>query len=357
MSVFIVCGAARRGPTSNLIMRLTKLAYDTSALVEFYREALESLGALCERTWFDRLQVVADGQAAKIWNPEGQLLELEVRFPPPDHAGPRDAAKEVFPGCPLTFRLADALCPAPLVLHRVALQMPESPKPPPGDVAEKLWRAQYPETFRWQLETPFQPNWHFSLLALARCEIQAIDQHWSLHRLVLSLPDGQPDEALAAELGFCGAAPERAQPISWPAPDPAAWQPMLRDALLRELEGDLAAIRQRQETYLRRELERIDDYFAGYERELRERLQRQQRDEAKVKLEERLAAAKLEHQRRRQDQVQRHEIRLLPHLDALLLLAEPAWRATVTAGPRDAAFTQPAQYLPRARRWTPLPRA
>jgi len=333
-------------------MRLTKLSYDTTALVEFYREGLESLGALCERTWFDRLQVVAEGRAAKVWESAGELLEVEVRFPPPDQTGARDAAKEVFPGCPLTFRLADALCPPPLVFHRAVLQMPEPPKAPPGDVAEKLWRAQYPDTFRWQLETPFQPNWHFSLLALARCEIQAIDQHWSLHRLVLSLPDGQPDEALSGELGFCSVALDPAQPVSWPPPEPAAWQPMLRDALLRELESELAAIRQRQEACLRRELDRIDDYFAGYEQELRERLRRQQRGEAKVKLEERLTAAKLEHERRRQDQVQRHEIRLLPHLDALLLLAEPAWRATVTAGPRDAAFTRPAQYLPRARRWT-----
>jgi hypothetical protein len=335
-------------------MRLTKLPYDTSALVEFYQQGLESLGALCERTWFDRLQVVAEGRAAKVWEPAGELLEVEVRFPPPDQTGSRDAAKEVFPGCPLTFRLADALCPVPLVFHRVALQMPESPKVPPGDVAEKLWRTQYPDTFRWQLETPFQPSWRFSLLALARCEIQAIDQHWSLHRLTLSLPDGEPDEALAQQLAFCGVAPEPAQPIPWPAPDPAAWPPLLRDVLLRELENDLAAIRQRQETYLRRELDRIDDYFAGYERELRERLERQQRDEAKVKLEQRLAAAKTEHQHRRKDQVQRHEIRVLPHLDALLLLAEPAWQATVTSGPRDATFTQPAQYLPRARRWTLL---
>jgi len=200
-------------------MRLTKLSYDTTALVEFYREGLESLGALCERTWFDRLQVVAEGRAAKVWESAGELLEVEVRFPPPDQTGARDAAKEVFPGCPLTFRLADALCPPPLVFHRAVLQMPEPPKAPPGDVAEKLWRAQYPDTFRWQLETPFQPNWHFSLLALARCEIQAIDQHWSLHRLVLSLPDGQPDEALSGELGFCSVALDPAQPVSWPPPN------------------------------------------------------------------------------------------------------------------------------------------
>ena len=33
----------------------------------------------------------------------------------------------------------------------------------------------------------------YSLIALARCDIQAIDQHWSLHRLALSLPGGERD--------------------------------------------------------------------------------------------------------------------------------------------------------------------
>jgi len=87
-------------------MKLNRLAYEPSALVDFYEEGLSALGALCERTWHDRLEIVAEGQAARLWNPEGALHEIELAFASSDAAAARDAAREVFPGCPLTFRLA-----------------------------------------------------------------------------------------------------------------------------------------------------------------------------------------------------------------------------------------------------------
>ena len=302
---------------------------------------------------------MARGGAAAIeldekMRPDGQLTEAEIHFAPADETVPRDAAEEVFPGCPLTFHLAEALRQPTLVLERAVLQPVDHAKPPSTDVAEKLWQAQKAGAARWKIETPFKAAWHFSLLVLARCEIQAIDQHWSLHRLVLSLPDGGRDESLAANLHFCELAAEPPEPISWPTFKAEAWQQWLRGALAEEIEADLAAIRQRQDNYLRRELARIDDYFESYERELTTRFNRQSSGQTRIKTDERLAAAKTEHERRRVDQVQRHEIRIIPHLDALVLLAEPAWKTSLSLLHRNEVQRQDALFVPRARRWVEI---
>ncbi len=262
----------------------------------------------------------------------------------------RDAAREVFPGCPLTFRLAEALRPAPLPLERVALAGEGPDRPPDEAVAEKLWRAQYPNTARWRLAAPFKAAFHFSLLALVRCEIQAIDQHWSLRRLAVALDNGQPDESLAQAISFAQAQPE-AEEIPWPGPDPARWAALLRVALEADLAESLGAIRSRQENYLRRELDRIDEYFQNYERELTARASRGRSKTTKLKTADRLAAARAEHTRRRANQVARHEIRVQPHFDALLLTAERAWSGTIRVEAAHQAQTLEAQLLPRARKW------
>jgi hypothetical protein len=222
---------------------------------------------------------------------------------------------------------------------------------PDPAVAEKLWRAQFPDTTQWRLSAPFKGDFHFSLVALARCEIQAIDQHWSLHRVAVSLPGGEPDDSLAREFSFAQADPEMAAGAAWPAPEPARWQTFLRIALEADLAPELAAVRTRQENYLRRELDRIDEYFATYEQELSVRAVRSGSLSTKVKTADRLAAAKAEHARRRADQVARHEIRVHPHLDALLLVAEPAWRGSLKAERSHVALTAEALFVPRARKW------
>ena len=119
------------------------------------------------------------------------------------------------------------------------------------------------------------------------------------------------------------------------------------------METDLAQIRQRQENCLRRELDRVDDYFANYIKELTDRVVRSRSAETKTKLADRRRAAQAEHDRRRQDQVRRHEIRILPHVDALLLLAEPAWTATFLTSEHGEPRRQVALWLPRTRRWLP----
>jgi len=118
-----------------------------------------------------------------------------------------------------------------------------------------------------------------------------------------------------------------------------------------ELAGQLQAIRARQESYLRRELDRIDDYFENYESELASRASRSASRSAKLKTTDRLAAAKAEHTRRRADQVAHHEIRVQPHLDALLLVSEPAWRGSLSLERARVQQTSEALFVPRARRW------
>ena len=335
-------------------MKLERRAYSPGAAADFFEEALASLGALCERTWHDRLQVVAEGNAARLWNADGQLAEKELLFPAPDETAPRHSDHEVFPGCPLTFRLVESLAAATgPVLHRAVVPSADKLRAPAPDVAERLWRLQFAATSRWRMETNFVAAWHCSLVAVVRCEIQAIEQHWSLHRLAVSLPDGQPDPDLVQHLSLLALTPNGPDRNQWPAPAPDAWQTHLQPALEQDLETDLAQIRQRQENYLRRELERVDDYFANYIKELTDRVARSRSVETKAKLAERRAAARAEHERRRQDQVRRHEIRIIPHVDALLLLAEPAWTATVLVSEHGEPHRQSAIWLPRTRRWLP----
>jgi hypothetical protein len=331
-------------------MKLQRASHEPGELLEFYEQGLGALGALCERTWHDRLEVIADGHAAALWNPQGALHEVELHFAPAEATVARDAAREVFPGCPLTFRLAEALRVSPLPLERFVL--PDvAARPPEAAVAEKLWRAQFADTTRWQLTAPFQPDFHFSLVALARCELQAIDQHWSLHRVAISLPGGEADEQLAQEIDFYQTGGEATSEIIWPAPDPAAWQALLQSAFEHELANELLPIRARQEHSLRREVERIDDYFENYAHELSARAGRTVNVQAKMKSADRLAAAKAEHARRRADQVARHEIRIHPHLEALMLVAERAWRAKLGVQRSHCARTLEALFVPRSRKW------
>src|SRR5213083_1398742 len=311
-------------------MKLDRLAHNPAMLVQFFEEGLTTLGAVCERSWHDRLELVAEGPAASLWNPAGEFVEKQLRFVPPDATGGRDADTEVFPGCPLTFRLAETLRGGTLQIERAALQPFDQPRPPSCDAVERLWHAQFSACPRWRLEGPFQHDWHFSVLLLARCEIQAIDQQWSLHRLALSFANGQRDDSLAEKLDFAAVNPRPDETISWPALDLARWQERIVAALTEELTGDLARIRARQANYLRRELDRIDDYFENYERELQQRAARSRSNDSHLKMADRLAAARIEHERRRHDQIQRYQIRIVPHFDAFLLAAEPAWGTVVS---------------------------
>jgi hypothetical protein len=326
-------------------MNIPRLVYEPTLALDFYQESLGALGALCERTWHDRLDIVAEGRAATLWNPEGALHAQELVFAPADVPGARDAAREVFPGCPLTFRIAELLSPAPAVLDKFV--MCAQANPPEATVLEKLWRSQYPATRYWRLGSALKPVSHLSLVGVVRCEIQAIDQRWSLHRIAISLPDGEPDEVLAQQLFLLEPDPAPAA-IDWRLPPD--WWHRFQAAVQAELEPDLQLVRARQEQYLQRELQRIDAYFAEYQADLARRTRRSG-PEAADKVQQRLAAAQAEHSRRRQDQVMRHEIRVKPHLDALLWVAEQAWEAAIELDHERARRTATAIFVPRIRRW------
>ena len=64
----------------------------------------------------------------------------------------------------------------------------------------------------------------------------------------------------------------------------------LAAAVTEEVADDLNAMRLRQESHLRRELARVDDYFANYQRELSERAGRSRNEGTKLKAGERLLA-------------------------------------------------------------------
>lgn len=332
-------------------MRLARFPHEPGAMADFYQETLEHLGAVCERTWFDRLQLVAEGPAATPWNPDGAFLETELTFGAASGETPRDPARDVFPGCPLTFRLAEALLTLPLTLDRVLLGPAPSATPPSPQVAEKLWRGQWPGDRSWRLHSAFKPTFHFSVLGLVRCEIQAIEQHWSLHRIAVSHPSGEADPALASNLELEPVSTTVPDDVPWPRIHPGELRNILLNALASDLEHSLTTLRQRQQAYLRRELTRIDAYFSGYAHELTERARRQRGTDSRTKTDQRLAAARAEHARRREDQVQRHEIRVLPRFDALLLVAEPAWSCEVAHGARTGEEIESAHFVPRIRRW------
>jgi hypothetical protein len=330
-------------------MKLQRASLTPSEAIEIYEEALTSLGALCERTWHDRLNVVAEGAAARLWNVNGGLHEVELQFAPREATEARDAERQVFAGCPLSFKLCEAVRSGPLTLERIYCDDGSPLRAPDPAVAEKHWRTMHPETKFWRMATPMTVDYHFGLVAIIRCEIQAIDQRWSVHRVALSLTDGNADPDLAEKIAF-QIASQPPSNLLWPSMQAALCASWLHDAIHHEMADELAEIRQRQERSLRRELERIDNYFALYERDLSARAQRSRAESTKAKLDQRLSAAKTERTRRRTDQILRHEIRVIPHIDALLLTAEKAWRGRIQldAGGREA---EPALYVPRSRQW------
>ena len=332
-------------------MKISRATHDPAQVLSFYEDGLSALGALCERTWYDRLEVVAEGAVAALWKAGDSMHEVELHFAPANAVSARDAARDVFPGCPLTFHLAETLRGTDLPLERFILPAERALRPPDSEVSEKRWRAQFPDSAQWRLISPFKLGHHFTLLALVRCEIQAIDQHWSLHRVAMSLPSGEIDDSLAREIDYQQSDSQSAAEISWPASDPEKWHAMLGSALALELRDDLDRIRVRQENSLRRELERIDDYFSHYRQELIQRAGRSTAETAKAKTADRLAASDAEHARRRSDQIARHEIRIAPHIDALLLVAEAAWQAEMSVTHSRRAETVSAHFIPRCRRW------
>lgn len=94
----------------------------------------------------------------------------------------------------------------------------------------RVWQLHFPATSRWRPETNFTAARHGVRVALVRCEIRAVEQHWSLHRLAVSLPDGEPDEQLAANLELVNVSTNPPPDVAWPEPDTEAWRRHLQRA-------------------------------------------------------------------------------------------------------------------------------
>jgi hypothetical protein len=329
-------------------MKFPKIPPRAEHLMDFFEEGLHSMGAVCERSWHDRLEVLAEGDVALLLRNDGDLFSGELYFRDAGSPGSGNPENEVFPGCPLAFRLVEALWRRHLAHSRVCLSTEISVKAPPTDVTEKLWQAQFGSFAGWHA-TPFRPTWIFSVVASVRCEVQANDQSWSSHRLAFTLPDGERDTSLEFALEQMSPV-EQADP-DWPALDPAALSDWIGRALNIELAPSLSKIKERQQLFLRRELNRIDEYFENYARELRKRADRQHKEEAIKRYADRLEATRLEHNRRRIDQVERHTIHVLPHVDALLTVAESAFEASVTWRAGREERIAHALFVPRTRRW------
>ena len=335
-------------------MKFPKTPPRAEHLLDFFEEGLISLGAICERSWHDRLGVLVEGDAAQLWRNDGELFAGELYFRNASSTDPDNPELEVFPGCPLTFRLVEALWHRHTAHSRVCLSAGLNVKAPPNEVAEKLWQTQRGSCAGWQ-STPFLRIWIFSVVVAVRCEVQANDQSWSSLRLAFTLPQGERDSSL--ELALEQMNPVEEVEPDWPALDLAALSGWISRGLSAELAPELAGINDRQQLLLRRELNRIDEYFENYGRELRERRGRQHTEEAIQRYANRLEATRLEHERRRTDQIERHTIHVIPHVDALLTVAEPAFATRVTwkAG-REERMT-PAVFVPRTRRWHALEEA
>ena len=115
---------------SRTTMNRSKLKSDPALLIDFFEDSLNRLGAVTERSWHDQLYLLADGPAARIWTDEGNIHETAIRFPHPDSEGEREAKTEVFPGCPLIFKLVEVFrreCSSHL---RLILGDPENEAPP-----------------------------------------------------------------------------------------------------------------------------------------------------------------------------------------------------------------------------------
>src|SRR5260370_40764168 len=123
-------------------MKFPKIPTRAEHLMEFFEQGLHSLGAICERSWHDRLEVLAEGDAARLWREDEELFSGEVYFRDTGSHDPANAQSEGFPGFPRTCRLAESLWRRHLAQSRGCVSPEISVNAPANDVADKLSQAQ-----------------------------------------------------------------------------------------------------------------------------------------------------------------------------------------------------------------------
>ena len=130
---------------------------------------------MCERTWHDRLEVVAEGEAAKLWNPDGALHEIELAFAPADATAARDASARGVPRLPINVPPGGNPAPLPLAVGTVALPA----KPAPTRLIRRWPKSSGARSFghdTMAARRPFKGRLSFSLPGWRGAKIQAIDQ-------------------------------------------------------------------------------------------------------------------------------------------------------------------------------------
>lgn len=334
-------------------MKIERIKHDPRTALEFFSQGLESLGAVCEAPWYDRLEVVAEGAAAKLWDGEGGIVHRELRFPEVGADVPKEVTRDVFPGCPILFQLAETLRADTSAMFKVVIGDPAFEEGAPRkEVLEKTWTLARPRTGRPRFSQPVATR-RFSFVFVVRLEVQSTDQHWSLHRVACGWPDGARDAELERDLFMQAVGkPAPGESLDWPSPTGKELAGLL-ERVLPEMEPGLGAILDRQRRYMARELSRIDEYFSKRVAELNHRRQR-----STAKIDERIAATKNEHRRRREDQVNRHEVVVTPHVDGVACVAERSWSVNVTGlHGREETDHGRWHFVPRTRRWFPPPGA
>jgi len=336
-------------------MKFDKLQPHSELLIDFFSEGLQSVGGVCERTWYDKLEVVVEGPAAKAWNPNDDVVHRELRFLAVDTESAKSAETDIFPGCPLTFQLAETLWSETPSAFRIVCDAPSGKEKPSAQVLRKTWDHTFGDRGSPEF-SPIVATRHFSMVFVVRLEIQSIEQHWALHRIACAWPGAWRDHNLEENLLML--APQKAvggEEILWPECSPDEQNKTLRQ-LLEGIRDDIGPVLGRQQKYLEKELRRIDLYFTRQIAELKSRARPTGAAKSvHTKIDERIDATRAEHARRREDQVQRHEVVVVPHVDAVTCVAEPAWQCNVrlakNRGPAlaDGMFV----FVPRLRRWFP----
>ena len=80
-------------------MKFSRIQPRGEQLLQFFEEGLQSLGAISERPWHNRLEVLAEGETALLLQNDSELFSGELYFH--DAAGPASDIRgiQVFPGC------------------------------------------------------------------------------------------------------------------------------------------------------------------------------------------------------------------------------------------------------------------
>jgi len=298
-------------------MKIERLIHAPGTWRDFFEEALTSLARCASARGTTAWKSWPKATAPAVESGRHASRNRTVVSGARNHHGAREAGKQVFPGCPLTFAWRKALRPAPLALEASRVGGRHGRPPARNRRGGKLWRAAVTRNQSLATRIAVRPG---AALLAARPDALRNPGHrtsiGSLRRVAVSVPKRRAGYSLAHPSTLrkfadnTDAFPGRS--------DPSAGGNSSRCA-----EKALAPTSPRCAIARRKHCGAnwtcVDDYFRSITKwKLAARARAAGVKLRSLKAAERLAAAKAEHARRRSDQVARHEIRVHAHLDALL---------------------------------------